>query len=626
MTKRSAAASTLRVLAVAGAPLFILFALHSAWGAVGTCLLLVATATLSTLIPVAWLRHASAWLLVGLSLLATVELATSARTWTLNGRSMLFSTPPRPFQGFRDAIDGIWRSPSGQRTWTIRDERSSTQTAALTIQFDVALLSGHVGGTWGVSQGNIAVHESDADAADTSLSVRFPTDGDPFLWQRFVSEQPLDGRTFRASVDVRSLAPPPSVAPRSTRGLWLREREPTGSWRYARIDPGPTWRRYVIEWTLPANSPAHTLEVALNDLDGWSLEVRDLHLTELTEAGVRELIPALIPNGLWATATFDSAGRPPVVASGAATDLTRTNERYSLIVPLPAGRADGHLTLTLRTQAGLDVQTRDLRVRTPVGVSAEPSRSVTRARLWFGHPNFLGHGLAALLIVWLTFHVAMRLDLARKTRAFVLIAVTAVGLIGILATNSQSALAAALSACALFTFVKMVRGRLRLPAALALLAMVIVVLLVTREPFANIQPRTHAWAAAWDAMVRFPWKGVNSFAEFLATGAAAQTAHSGVNHAHNAWLQAGARFGLPGFIAACWFTASLARNLWRKAGPWSLVTVLPMALLQLVDFTIAYSWVLVPFGVALASYQALDATRSRSRSPTGRGTRRRSGS
>src|SRR5690606_22721899 len=79
------------------------------------------------------------------------------------------------------------------------------------------------------------------------------------------------------------------------------------------------------------------------------------------------------------------------------------------------------------------------------------------------------------------------------------------------------------------------------------------------------------------------------------------------NHAHNLFLEFGARFGWPGVGAAGLLTGLLIALAWRR-GRWRyLALVGPVLLMTLLDYTLLYQGVLYPLIAGLALSPSVDA-------------------
>lgn len=117
----------------------------------------------------------------------------------------------------------------------------------------------------------------------------------------------------------------------------------------------------------------------------------------------------------------------------------------------------------------------------------------------------------------------------------------------------------------------------------------------------EVTARSDIWAAAWEALRSHPLRGLGAggFAEFWAQTRAGGEA---VQHAHNAWLELSAAYGLFGVAAALILLLGLPYAAWRLQGGRGAALVAGVFAMNLLDTTLFYAGVLLPLALALTAH------------------------
>lgn len=245
------------------------------------------------------------------------------------------------------------------------------------------------------------------------------------------------------------------------------------------------------------------------------------------------------------------------------------------------------LRTTVRVQGTGRVELRDLHVRVEPSATIAPRPRLPRPRLWYGGPNLVGHTLA--LGGLMTAVAAPSLVPAGAT---LLVAGAGVAL-----TGSRTAAAVFLTCAALLLLVRArPRARWSLIAAFVLAVVAASVLLDPSDlgrlgawslDDRNVQSRSVEMRDALHALAEEPLRGVGE--------------GNLPSFAHNMWLQLGGEFGVPGLVAALWWSTAVIVIGWRRGALAGGVLALAFLGLQVVDDSWRYPGVFLPLLVGLST-------------------------
>jgi len=353
---------------------------------------------------------------------------------------------------------------------------------------------------------------------------------------------------------------------------------------------------------------ANTHGLALSRVPAFLSGSQRLPATSRVPADAADAVPPTRHVRAWRTATrtpatlslevsgLDGAARLRWGLAASVTGRVRWQEP-SLVVPregesvvlsldgvdLPA---PGVLALVLEVPAGEVVEVRSVWLADAAGRRLPAIAALARPRLWYGGPNLVGHVLAATAV--------MGAATAGRVRGAG--ALLALGGAAIAMTGSRTALVAALlgGAWVLASFLPQRRRRWVALGVVVLAALAVgpVAGWLGRAGVWRLDDRNVVWRLgqmqdAWETMLAAPWTG----------GPLAESAH-------NFWLQLGGSYGLPGLIAAAWFTLGILWLARRWAGARGLGMAVAVLVLQIADDSLAYLGVSGPLALALAALAA----------------------
>jgi hypothetical protein len=519
-------------------------------------------------------RGLVAALLVLLTAFVTDYLA-SAHVWQHPG----FHAIGRSFE----QVAGNEVRDGGTRVWSLPDGATSMR-----LQFEARHSSGASGWAWLSSIPDLQPERLVEDEA-TLTRATFPENGDPYLMRTFDLGEPAAGKTFRATVTLRSEKPVPS---RARRGIWLMTWGAGSSSGTLPVALTDAWRTFEFRWTAPDGARDPVMRLVLNDFNGLTIEIKDARLEELRDGTWHRLDP-LSPTG--AGISLDWLGRPDSHRSSLRFLPTDTWQTYSLDIDsetlTDAERVIGKVEL----EPGLGVELRGFSLVTSVPDDRQPHPVPVHQRrsLWFGHPNNAGHltlvtGLAALLVLRSGWQGLLAVLLALASMAF---------------TGSRTAwLAGLVGLLWLLWFACRTREHIWVYGALAAAGGLALAFLglegLGRLRVVGIEnnlSRPEIWRVAWSALTEHPWTGVGpgpeTFSAYLSSaygGAAPEL----VPNAHNLWLIFASEYGVFGLAAVLWLTLGLAWLGWQW-GRWrGIAFVLPLFALNFYDYSLFSWWIL----------------------------------
>ena len=517
----------------------------------------------------------------------------------------------------------VWPNPDARdmmTTLTSLNRASITRTSTrswsappeseeLKLSFDARVVSGETGWDWFRSVRRFEL--TPLEEGEQFTRVKTPLEGDPYLMRTFDLGAPAANRTFKVELELRAPAPVP-IAAEGCRGIWLQTWGEGGSSTCRELALGSEWRNVELLWTVPSSSTSSVIRIVLNDFNGLSYDVKNVKLFERRESKWSRLAPLIqegaavtlsypeassvsdrqygfMPDETWQTFTFDAA------SYGSAVSGTPNIIRTSVGV----GSAQTNLTT---------LELRNTRLRALDGRSAKPQPNATfaRSQLWFSHPNLAAHTVLSISLA--------ALSASLSPGAAALIAGLAAPLI--FATGSRAALLALLFGSGWFLWLFLRRRSVRLlsvGAVILLLGLGGFILFQGTPLIRGSAARPQIWRAALRDFWEHPWQGM-SFSHYWQANYA-QFSSEQIVHAHNLWLEFAASYGLPGLLAILWLSCGLLYLAWSW-GRWrGLALVVPTFLMNLFDYTLFYSGVLIPLILGINALRTSSSHRLNAENP-----------
>lgn len=540
-------------------------------------------------------RIASVGMLISLVVLVgslLVETTVATHSWVPKGyRVTLSSVLKRISRPIRvgPVGDPLYRS------WHVKPGGGS-----LELHAQVRLLEGAPGWDWNSASQQASL--SPVRAGRSKWTQFVPQGPNPYIFRGMNTGQPIAGHTFRASIVLRAISQPAPCG-----RFYIADRG--ASQRTSRVVcPKPVWTTYWLDWTAPPDAQSPTVDIILNGFRDETLDIRDASLSERKGDRWQPLRP-LSPIGVQIALSWGEGapwGPPQSRIRTVQVVPSADWQTVSLSVPAPSLSSAGKVYATLKVERGVSVSVRRTRLRQVGAGIAQPvpTQVVRKSRrdLWFGQYNlaadaFLADGLVAMV--------------AADSPALA-VAGGLLALIGLMATASRAAFWSGVIAFAVLLWMATER---RVRWGIVALAVATGTAILLRAPtelgrlrisslVGTVDPvsRWDIWRTAWRAFVSHPWLGLGAgasqFADYFHAHAPSNRGAI-VTHAHNLWLQFAASYGILGAVAVTVATGLLIALAWRR-GRWKgIVFVAPILFVQVFDYTILFSAVLLPMILGL---------------------------
>jgi hypothetical protein len=489
--------------------------------------------------------------------------------------SLLEALKLEPIKLIGTPITGIF-----SRDWQI------TKPTTLKLNFRARIDTEISKDIWGFSMDSF---KSDwiQDTSGSFLRIQVPTGIDPYLYRSVLTPSPISGKRFRVSLQMRARVP---IALQGCRGVWLQENGGSYASQCFPVALNKQWESFNFEWQAPLNALSKSVRVVINDFDGLEFDIRDLKVDWQIDDGWKALTP-LEPTG--AVMLLDWIGRDKnAIAPYLPLVVDRQWHDYSISTSLPIATK---LTVNIVLQPNYWAELQDFQLDTRQANLVQkitPLIKPFRSAIWFGDPNIAGHSLAAIALFTVLLTPNLWIGIVGIT----------LGLVGIFFTESRAAwIAAAIGLPWLFWFVLSKKLRLWFFGAISIIILTAISVWGT-DFFGRLATvdqigvtRQSIWNVALDSIRQNLWTGTSDeqFSKIYAERY--PTIPMRITHAHNLWLESGVRFGLLGLIVSGGLSLALVAFFW-KYGRWrALAFLLPIFLMNVLDYSLEYIGILAPF-------------------------------
>jgi hypothetical protein len=446
-------------------------------------------------------------------------------------------------------------------------------TTQLLLGFEARLVAGRIGWDW-QSKNDSALLEPLTE--NEKEFTRFkPSPEAPSITRQFDVQRSLTGRTFRVTLELRSLQD-------STCGALVMLEAGGTARNRQELCLDKAWQIYSFTWT-PLEASEHQLNVLLTGFKE-TIDIATLHLEEQHEA-------------LW----VDQGLASPVGALLRVQELnlsyrflpTSNWQRYEWLLEEESFAALDRLALELWLERGVVLEIRSLSLSS-VGTSEQPVAmpSEPRQSFWFGHPNLAGHTIAFVGLSFIS-------QVTSLPWALVGFALTASG---IWLTGSRTAWFVSLftSVCLLW-LVCPAKQRRYLWLVMVVVAGLIAISFgslgrLTDLDIEGTVSRLEVWRVAWQAFTDY-WQQHGD-------------ATVSLEHAHNFWLSLASSYGVAGLASGLWLSAGLLYMAWRTPGWRATTIIVAVFVMNFFDTTLLHATLLLPVILVLNSLAQVSSEKS----------------
>src|SRR5690625_178677 len=489
--------------------------------------------------------------------------------------------------GIANSLMGAFQEPGittipyvGKSDWHI-----PATVEAVNVEFRTRLVTGELDNLWFRSTPEIrfeyAPHESD----QAFVRVTFPLDGNPYIMRTYDFGEALGGNTFRASVELRSDS---NVPVQTCRGLWLQVWEDGGGRVCGAAVVGPRWEPHSIEWSVPDRVSTSWLRIVLNGFDGYTIDVRNVELSQLVDGSWQEVNSHLAPAAPYLQVVWN--GEPSDSTMGIAIPAEKDWVHSNVTLSVPNSTEANELSLRLRVGTGQESV--DLAASPPSVTTVDSPLSAIRLdgsifgkrnAYIFGHPNFAAHTITMLGLI--------SIGTAISTQRGKLLVILLLAITGVLLTGSRAGMLVVIAFIPTVIALR-TRGLPRAKWAIVFLIALIVIVLFSVDsrgtrptPSTEMQTsRGEIWKTATNAISMYPSSPRDAIATFLTAFEAGERP----THAHNFWLEMGLQYGITGLMGSVVLSGVLLYVAAIGHGTVGLVFMLAVFCFQVFDYSLPF--------------------------------------
>lgn len=403
------------------------------------------------------------------------------------------------------------------------------------------------------------------------------TEKSRYIAQELFTGKTLAGRTFRASIDLRSEQVQKTEG---CNGIILQENGGKYRGQCLALELKPEWQTFHVEWRAPENILTQHIRIVLNNLES-PYDLRNVKLEEKLGESWQTLGP-LEPSGISIRPFTENTRRQnlPSYSFVPVKEWKTYNFEFNLETPVHR--------LILQTQAGANLELRNITLFDITKQKMLQELPLNRHSLWFPQANLAGHSITIL-------GLALLININKSWQGMSVILLT---LTCLFFTGSRTAWIGALIGMPWLLLLR-IPSRQKIPGILGIILLGCGLIFMSdfnnsrvfNPEDDNSVKRTEIWKVAWQGFLTHPWSGLGespkAFKAYWESNP--QAPRLAADHAHNFWLHFAVTYGISGLAASIWITLALGRLAWKWGRLKGLVLVAVVCVMNVFDYTLFYS-------------------------------------
>jgi O-Antigen ligase len=519
----------------------------------------------------------------GLALALSVVLLSLVFSWQLSKDLWVDPTTTPKLLNLLKGVSVLDNHQSSQYRSISKVWNTTPGAQKLQLSFEARSLLPHPNWEWYRYNLNFKLLPFTDERGEQAVHIIPPTKSEKsrYISRELFTGYPLAGRTFRATLDLRSETP---LSTQDCNGVVLQENGGKYRGQCLPVNINQEWQRVQVEWQAPENILTQNIRLVLLNLD-IAYDVKNLILEEKNN-GIWKSLGALEPAGVVMRPLIENTRRQDLPSFIFIPDAEWKPYNYTLdLVPL-----DQRIPLVFQVEAGQTLELKNISLgKVDAQTTLKPS-AFPRHALWFPQANIAGHSISLLGLALMIHLGSGRL----KGLTFFLT------LAAIYVTGSRTAFLGTLlgSSWLMLLSLKSKSRKVILFILIILLGIYFIAwsrglgsIRVLNLEDENSVTRLEIWKVAWQGFLEHPWTGLGeeqeAFVNYWQSNPSAPKQIAA--HAHNFWLQFALGYGISGLLASFWISISLYLLAWRW-GKWQGFAVITIILfMNIFDYTLFYS-------------------------------------
>lgn len=479
-----------------------------------------------------WIASAIAVSLAIMALAGIGERVLGARTWLNNDTNFIkivrSSLQKEQNISFPDNLYRIWQI--------------APHTDSVNISWKAKLISGTTNWDW---QSRTQKENLEIVKGSKTYTHFTPKGKDSFIYRSLSQPSTISGLSVRSIIELRSSDEEENC------GIFSLSDLGATITKSVNICANKQWQSYALDWKVP-NSTKKDLTLVLNhfnsplDIGKLKLEIKPENTTTW------QTVDTLEPNGASIRLNWENAWLEELLLEERFSPTTEW-QNYSLDLQADSLKDATKITGVITGERGLTIAVKDTVISGNQSIQAIAGDNLRRLKLWFHHPNLMGHATVAITLAGLA--------LSQATVSTVLIIIF--GIFLIILSGSRAAMLTLGIGILLLLFFKSSKNLLRTRrltriASLVLIPTLLIITITQFEAFSRLTfgvGRMDIWSVAWQAIQQAPLFGIGfgNFPEFFES---IRPNRAVVNHAHNLAFVYLSNYGLLGGLAIAWLLSS----------------------------------------------------------------------